>query len=315
MLHPYSEIDQLFEEFLTVSTTELTESTKKAHSRLYFFFSSTGAGMLPIAEFTSNDYDRIVSILRNQLSEIRFCRVTSLVSKMFDYAISLHLIHRNPCYAVKYEHPLWYTGKIYSEDEMLNIIKAISRTPLANLYALALCTGMRTGELLAITREKILDDGKKLLIDQHMINNHRKNHFEISTNMHRYGLPRTIELPHVAQTVIKRQLKRVDNQGASTNLVFLDELNRNYTLGEIAKYDKQVKDNTNLPFNISLLRTNFCINALKRGLNHKMLQNYVGEVMPNHILHLFFGTGGYEQRNLASATNDFYSSLEVLSHE
>lgn len=79
----------------------------------------------------------------------------SLVSTIFDYAIKMQMIKDNPCKNITLPSPDRKERKIYTVEEIKQILELFDSEPIGNFkyvvfFTLALYTGLRRGELLGL---------------------------------------------------------------------------------------------------------------------------------------------------------------------
>ena len=320
-LHPYSSVEALFSAYLQSRKNELSFHSQNFYTRTFKNCTPDEIKVLPLCEFKEEHFTDLFRHLNAVFSDAYVSRASMIYTNMFELALLKKLIHSNPCHKIKYKSEQAYTKKILTDEELSCIVKLIQYSPLVNMYGLAITTGMRQGELLGLSRESVLCGGTALCVNQYLTYCRARHKYKLSTDISRYGLPRTIILSHPAQFFLRNQLMQVDLWKNSygwyspDSLIFHDPDGKCLQQSFINQENIQIRHLSGVPgFNIQLLRENYCINALRRGVNHKALQQYMGYIMPQQILHMYYCAVGGEQREVASSTQPFYSQLEEHSH-
>lgn len=312
-LSVHSTIDELYESFCKYALKDLSDKTIKHFNQRHSKHVSPKIGNLPIGSLTEAQYSEFIRSVKASPNYVS--RLSKFLHNMFEYARLLTLRVDNPCYKINHRIQPAFTRKIYTDDDMTKIIKATAQTPLANFYCLAICTGLREGELLGLTRDKVLDNCRQLCVDQYLTGNLRKHEYELHRNMTRYSVPRTISLPEPAQECLKRQLKQLSDWEESLgwtpadNLLFDDPSASHLTGGFIHTNNQAVRSMTGIKdFSINLIRENYCINALKRNLNQKAIQDYMGYIASHQLSLMWLTITGGEQQEIAESMDDAFLS-------
>ena len=74
------------------------------------------------------------------------------LSAVFEDAVRLEVIHRNPCESVTVKAPAYEpVGRVLEADELAALLQACDAHPMGLLFRLMLDTGLRKGEALALT--------------------------------------------------------------------------------------------------------------------------------------------------------------------
>lgn len=319
-LHPYSTIDTLFQDYFTHCKNHLSPESKRSVTQQYLNHISPLIGSLPICTFNDEEFIQVSAKLKQTCLPYAYCRYLSLLAHMFDHAVSLQLIHHHPCKRIKHQHSQVYSRQIYTQEDLHRIIAAIKGTPLENLYGLALTTGARPAELLGITFDKISIENKQLRIDQFLRRSPNYPHYRLETDMGKYGAPRTISLPDQALIYLSQQLAEQEQRFSATGwhspqgFIFerpnCDMLSRHF----ICKQNAIIRRAAGLrEFNLQLLRENYCIQALREGVNHKALQQHMGYLLPNQIMYFYLCAVIPSTCSVANVTNTLYTELETTS--
>jgi integrase len=190
--------------------------------------------------------------------------------------------------------------RIFSIEEQRIFFNAISRHRLEAMFILALSTGMREGELAALTwddwengtisvtknaiRETIYDE-----------NTHKKNrsHIIIQTTPKSAAGTRNIPLMRFAEESLSRHRIRQNNERmkhrllyANNGLIFCDCIGRLYDPKHFyCELRKIVKSLGLEPIKFHGLRHTFATRGLEADISYKALQELLGHETPEMVMH------------------------------
>lgn len=286
-------MDELFAAYLAEGPgMHLSGTTQEAQERTYRLRVQPHLGRLPLRELTPEAWAEYTRYLIRYSSDSMAYAASSLVTKLCAYAVQLHLLYRNPCYATRYEpHRKPYLHHVLTENDLIAVMRAAANTPIESLYGLEVCCGLRPSELLALAENKVLDGGTRLVVDQHLVNYRTLGGFTVSHQSRNYGLSRTIELPSPAVHFIARQLEQVslwrkrDGWRSPEGLIFDDPARKVLTMHFINCQNARIRQLTGLDeFSLQLVRESYGISCLKRGMSHKALQVYMGYLQIDQLI-------------------------------
>ncbi|PTE66726.1 site-specific integrase [Staphylococcus devriesei] len=130
-------------------------------------------GNMPIKEITVPYCQKVVNEWYNTYSETKKGRIYA--SNVFDYAISLKIISDNPMKHIKpprkksNEKP--ETMKYYTSDELQQFLELVKDNPLKHaMFRTLAFTGMRRGELMALTWQDINFNNQTININKTLTN-------------------------------------------------------------------------------------------------------------------------------------------------
>ncbi len=128
--------------------------------------------VLSISPNTLNDFIRIKKDT-TKLSNQSINKVIALVKTIFTYSVDLELINRNPAKTIRKLEEYKKPSKPLTRDEVAAVLK-VARKHYPDFYPLlftAISTGMRRGELLALTWDRINFVEGYLIVDRNVYNN------------------------------------------------------------------------------------------------------------------------------------------------
>lgn len=146
--------------------------------------------------------------------------VHAILHRAFHQAVRWGWMLRNPCEAVDRPRVDRKPAQVFDEKQVRAFLKAASADPLYALYVVAIATGLRFGELLALRWEDVDLSGRHLVVKRTMI--------EIGGKL-TIGEPKTsagrrrVDLPKFAGVALKKHHKAAFNRKrGGSMLVFCD---------------------------------------------------------------------------------------------
>ena len=310
-LSPASPLRALFESYYQACLSNKPDGSKDIARRLFYGKVEKIIGQISIGEMTPDMYQRLIHSLRQTESANDVSGAARLLCNMFDFAVMHFVIPVNVCEKVPYQIGPYTPKYIFSDAEMRRIFCAIDDSPLRNLYGLEILTGLRPGELLGLTFDKILEDGAQLRIDQHLTGRNK-----IQRCMAHYGIPRTIFIPATAQSFLQAQLEkcslweRQQHWSSPQGLIFADPKHNDALNGFVRAENERIRKAAALPvFSLQLLRENYLIQALRSGMSQSALVKHLGYTSPYQLMRVYYGTVDEIENNLASVTDSYYRGI------
>lgn len=149
------------------ATQNKYESLNKIHLKPFF-------GEKKAADIRMNDINELIKELQGkELSEKSINHALQMTKTVFNYAISNEILMNNPCKKVK-KLRLPHKEKNFLTENQVKILLEKSKTESPSLYPIlymAIFTGMRKGEVSALTWKDIDFKSKKISINKSMYKN------------------------------------------------------------------------------------------------------------------------------------------------
>lgn len=201
--------------------------------------------------------------------------------RALEQAVDVNLIKLNP--SNKCKLPRVEKGEIKPMDaqQIARFVQAVRGSRFESLYLVDLFTGMRLGEILALSWDCI--DSKKGTIRIYRQLHQMNGRYEFGTLKN--DKPRSITVAPFVLEVLKGQYKKQLQQRLAAGsawqndegLVFTDEIGRHLSSNTVRNVLKRITDGMGLPgFRFHDLRHSYAVASLQAGDDIKTLQQNLG---------------------------------------
>lgn len=244
--------------------------------------------------------------------------ISAVLHKSLDRAVKLGYITANPCDAAdlpkvknKEIHPL-------SDAEIPLFLKAINDSPMRNAFAVALFSGVREGELLGLSWDRVDFEKQEITIAQQLQRSKEKGKGYRLLDTTKSGKPRTIKPPAVTFEYLKaervrqkeRQLQAGSAWNHEWNLVFTDALGKHYAIHSFYKEFKKVVEQIGRPdARPHDLRHTCATAAIAAGADIKSVQDLMGHATAAFTLDKYGHTSEKMKQDTADRLQAYYNSL------
>ena len=170
---------------------------------------------------------------------------------------------------------------VLDEDAAAAFLRAVEGHKFGLLYQVVLFTGLREGEALGLTWDRVDFDRGTVLIDRQLHKERRGAYYLAAPKNDK---PRTISPPPFVLELLRIQKRRqaelrirAGDLWQDTGLVFTNETGGNLTASAVYKQFKQVAASIGLPgLRVHDLRHSYAVAALRSGDDVKTLQGNLG---------------------------------------
>ncbi len=294
-------VDEWFEFWIENIVGDLAPNTVRNYRERYIHNIKPILGRLKICDVKPLHCKRVLTKMDEDYAGSTIRQTYITMGTMFKSALINDMITKHPMDGVKYTKPVRMVSdvKYLTEDEQKKFLETAKRSHNYFQYALLLETGLRTGELIALTWDSI-DWGKRTLTVSKTLE------FRHSQGCWRAGPPkslqsyRTIPLTQRAFSILEmlnlRRGERKESETLSQTLEYLDRRTGkistlvmrdlvfvNYRTGEPAKnssYDThlyKICDEAGIKrISMHVLRHTYATRAIERGVQPKVLQQLLG---------------------------------------
>src|ERR1700680_2818290 len=207
----------LMDEWLTSRIGVLRQTTVETYGH-HLALARPTLGRLRVARLQPRDLERVYSTLRaNGSAPMTVRHVHAVLHAMLEHAAEQGRVHRNVASLVSPPSGGHREMATLTADEARRLLRAASDDPLEALYVLALTTGMRRGELLALQWRDVYLKGRVLQVTGNLVR--EDGHLKV-------GPPKTARSRHTVKlgTLPVDALRRHREASKGEGFVFVTEV-------------------------------------------------------------------------------------------
>lgn len=200
--------------------------------------------------------------------------------QIVDTAVSVNYIPESPCKGIKLPKKLKPKLNPLDEDQIKIFMEACPNDVFGDLMRLDAITGLRMGEIIAITWDRVDLDRRTILIDRTLPSANSYMDYQPTKN----GKSRIVPIPESGVKILQRQRLRQNEQRMENrtywqdyNLVFSTEIGGKIVPNRLRNHFKKVCDGLgfeNVRFHD--LRHTYAVMSLKAGVDYKSLSEALG---------------------------------------
>lgn len=231
----------------------------------------------------------------------------TICKSCLEYAYENGLIEKNPVISstsVKSEHD---HIRVLYKDEEIEIINALRKSPYVNIFKLASQTGMRVGEILALTWEDIDFENKLISVTKTVT--YKNNNFIVTTPKTKNSI-RNVPMTKDAIVSLRDQEVRDRNNRYGTDLVFYST-SGSYIQNSILRYQltSTCKKLGLEPCSMHSFRHAFATKCIEAGMRPKTLQMILGHSNINLTMNLYVHSSTQSQQNELEKIEDMIAVI------
>lgn len=266
-----------------LSGRNLRPTTRRQYARHVESYWTPAIGRVELVKLTPLDVERAMGgLTKRGLSSttVRAAR-TTLRAALAD-AMRDGMIRRNVAALVKPPESDRPEMRALTADEVARLVEATRDDAYGPLYALAVASGLRLGELVGLSWDDIDLEARSLTV--------KRAAFQRDDGSYDFGQPktkrsrRTVMLPSLAIEALRRQKARqaAAKLAAGTawqdrrNLVFTDAVGRPVVPGHVSKAFRAVADRLGIPVRFHDLRHTAATLMLAAGVPLKVVSETLG---------------------------------------
>lgn len=292
-------VDEWFDEWMeTYKSKEIRLDTKKYYVSAYRRLISPETGGRNIDTVRPLDVQKLLNELESKgYSYNMRCTVKSILKDMFERAQDNSLVNSNPAVSARLGKDNKKEPRVLSLDEQEAFFRCSAGTFYDGLFRTAIYTGLRPGELTALTLDDIDFDNSFIKVTKTLV--YQKLEGDEKIQLH-VGPPKTDSsirdvpisndlLPYLAAQV--KQSKNVrQRRGTNNQYLFVNPYGRPISpkcyseaiLRIVKEINSQRAVDEEIPqFHAHTFRHTFATRCLENGISPKTLQAYLGHATLN----------------------------------
>lgn len=253
-------------------------NTLKARKRRYEHDIKPVIGHMPVTEIKTVHCQSVMLSLKGKFSNSTLSQTRSLMKILFDYAVDNDMIRSNP--VTRKVKVVGGTeermARVLTMQEQSRLINCLNHYSFQNQYLFVLNTGLRCGEMIALTWDDVDFDGRKVSINKTATVISANSGVIINPPKTKSSI-REVPLTQEALRILKEQRNRKTANIENAIYVFTGDdgqiiSNQNYsrTLSYICR------KNGIEPVSMHSLRHTFATRCIEAGMKPKTLQTILG---------------------------------------
>lgn len=299
-------LDNWFKRWVSVyKEKSVRPNTLRAYTHVYNKNISPFLGNRNINSVVKADIQNLVDIAyENNYKYERQNKIKVILTDMFERALEDNLVAKNPCKGVSIRSSKEINAKALSVDEQNLFFEFCKNTFYDNLFNVAVNTGLRPGELFALTESDIdLENGyisvSKTLVYQKYLSDEKKTfHLEEPKTNQSY---RKVPINSVCRTYLEKQIELkevVSHRRPKEQNDFLFVTKFNTPLNSVIYSDairsvvRRINETRNLDdefpfFGGHTFRHTFATRCFENGIQPKVVQSYLGHASLKMTMDLY----------------------------
>lgn len=277
----------------------ITESTYGRSLNTFNVIKKNSIGEMPIQKVETYQLQDFINNQKNYANSY-IDKIYKMLDNIFDEAVKMDIIFKSPMINVLKPKSIKNDKKIdaLSIDEQKAFVSALDDDTYKNIFLVALHTGMRIGEILALTPENI-DFDKKLIHVTNTLTRDKNGRVVIGKTTKTYNSIRDIPITSILDPVLKDSI--INYTSNSNNLLFCQpngkiiapstidthfkKICKNANVRVIiTKKKKEIDANGNVKFvnlktstvNTHMLRHTYATRCIEAGVPAEVLQRLLG---------------------------------------
>lgn len=300
------ELDRWFNRWLEVyKKKSVRPNTLRTYTHIYNKNISPFLGKRNINSLVKSDIQQIIDLAAdNNYKYERQDKIKVILKDMFERAIEDDLMAKNPAKGVKLRADKEVNTKVLSMDQQIEFFEACKGTFYDNLYNVAINTGLRPGELFALTEKDInfdegyIDVNKTLVYQKYLDDTCKTFHVEPpKTKQSKRKIPinsecrKYLEKQFDLKNVVKHKRPKEQNDYLFVTK-FNTPLNAQIYSDSIKAIVEQINlkkefDNEFPRFSGHTFRHTFATRCFEAGINPKVVQTYLGHASLKMTMDLY----------------------------
>lgn len=267
-------------------------------------------------------------------------RVRIMLLDMFDKAMIDNYVLKNPCKGIRLTRDEKKDMRVFSREEQTEFFECCKGTFYDNLFIVAVSTGLRQGELCALTWDDIDFEKKEISISKTLLyqklEGDNKKEFHLNPPKTKTS-KRTVPISRQCELALKKQYIQRNNIMAKKsakplegfeNLLFTTKYGTPICDQIIIEAIKRIVDEINLcrdeleqfeMFSPHCFRHTFATRCFEAGIQPKTVQSYLGHATLQMTMDLYTSVlenhKQEEMQKLESVLNDVFECGDYITEE
>ena len=299
-------LDDWFKRWMEVyKDKSIRPNTKREYTHIYYKNISPYLGERKINSLVKSDIQQLIDIAYDANYKYeRQSKIKVILADMLERALEDDLIIKNPTKSVKLRSEKEIEAKALTLSEQETFFEYCKNTFYDNLFNVAVNTGLRPGELFALTlddidfEEKTINVNKTLVYQQYLTDTRKEFHLEPPKTRQSY---RKVPMNSICKEYLLKQieLKKIVSQKRpkeQNSYLFVSKfntpLNSQMYSDAIRAIIKQINltrsfDDEFEIFSGHTLRHTFATRCIENGIQPKVVQAYLGHATLKMTMDLY----------------------------
>jgi integrase len=299
-------LDDWFKRWMEVyKDKSIRPNTKREYTHIYYKNISPYLGERKINSLVKSDIQQLIDIAYDANYKYeRQSKIKVILADMLERALEDDLIIKNPTKSVKLRSEKEIEAKALTLSEQETFFEYCKNTFYDNLFNVAVNTGLRPGELFALTlddidfEEKTINVNKTLVYQQYLTDTRKEFHLEPPKTKQSY---RKVPMNSICKEYLLKQieLKKIVSQKRpkeQNSYLFVSKFNTPLNSQMYSDAIKAIIKQINLTrsfddefeiFSGHTLRHTFATRCIENGIQPKVVQTYLGHATLKMTMDLY----------------------------
>lgn len=332
-------LDEWYERWMIVYKEDVIRAnTKRHYQHIYKKHISPELGRFPINQITQLQVKGLI----NQLKKDGFQwetqnKVRILLTDMFNRALEDDFVRKNPVKGVRLASIKPNEHRLLTQEEQITFFKCCAGTFYDNLFTVAVNTGLRPGELFALTWDDIDLENKVISVTKTLVyqkfENDEKKEFHLGPPKTKQSVrkvpinsicEKALKKQYVQKAIVRRknlEIKQESKRADLENLLFttkydtpLNSVVCNEAIERIVKEINLTRDSLEEieKFGAHTFRHTFATRCIEAGIKPKTLQAYLGHASLQMTMDLYVhSTEAHKQEEMNLLENELDKLVET----
>ncbi len=309
-------VREFFNRWLATTAPTLRAVTVRRYRDLVRLHIVGVIGNTPLAKLTAADVQRLYADRLKRLSPTTVRYVHAVLHHALDDAVKWGLLVRNVADAVEPPKKARTEMQVWNGEQVGRVLRAAAADPLEALWRLAIYTGMRRGELLAV-KWADLDLGGGALYVQRSLSRGKTSRLEEGEPKSRSGRRRIALSPSVVESLKRHRVRQLEHRLAAGDAyedrgyVFANEIGGHVHPNTLYRRFRELTARAGVPpIRFHDLRHTSATLLLAEGVHGKIVQERLGHANIAMTLDLYSHVTADMQRDAADRLEELIRDHE-----